>query len=395
MVALKNTSLNFILSTGRTGSTLLSSMLNMHPKILSVSEEPFAYNLYPKYKNVTNWTDKTIEQFCYDFYLFSEGKLEPQFGKKDDIINLLKEHRSVLTGENAIKLAYFAFFPNKDKSQVNTIVDKELKFHHFLNEVADFYPTAKFIMLCRDPRDNVLVKIKRAIKKKKKPNTFFLAKVWNYEYTTLNKKLSILDKDRYIKVKYEDLVEKPEEILKKITSFLNLPYNQVMLNYDENIKEEVKRNESAIGDTVKQHLSLFHEGLTQKVNTEKVNLWKKELSHEENDLIWSICEKTALSNGYIADGCKTVPYFKPGMIKQLLKFHLDKNLTPYIYYSLPYSIKYFIKKVKYGKNLKNGTWATRDFYKTTYLPNNSLNLSLIKRGNLLMTLFLAISLLAR
>jgi hypothetical protein len=48
MIDLKNISLNFILSTGRTGSTLLSSMLNMHPEILSVSEEPFAYNLYPK-----------------------------------------------------------------------------------------------------------------------------------------------------------------------------------------------------------------------------------------------------------------------------------------------------------------------------------------------------------
>jgi hypothetical protein len=41
-------SLNFILSTGRTGSTLLSSMLNMHPNVISTSEEPFAYKSISK-----------------------------------------------------------------------------------------------------------------------------------------------------------------------------------------------------------------------------------------------------------------------------------------------------------------------------------------------------------
>jgi hypothetical protein len=368
MIDLKNISLNFILSTGRTGSTLLSSMLNMHPEILSVSEEPFAYNLYPKYKNVTNWTDETIEQFCYDFYLFSEGKLEPQFGKKDDIVKLLKEHQSVLTGEYAIKLAYFAFFPNKDKSKVTTIVDKELKFHHFLNEVADFYPTSKFIILSRDPRDNVLIKIKRAIKKKRVPSTIFLAKTWNYEYTKLIQKTSTLNKNRCLKVKYEDLVEKPAEVLKTITTFLNLPYSDVMLHYDENIKEEVKRNETAIGDTVKQHLSLFHEGLTQKVNTSKVGIWKKELTEAQNNKIWTICKETATQFGYNSDGCKTISYFKIRMFKDILRFYFDKIIIPNVYYSLPYGLKYAIKKIKYGKNLKNGTWATKDFYKTT-LPS--------------------------
>ncbi|MES2515229.1 MAG: sulfotransferase [Bacteroidota bacterium] len=369
MIAIHNISLNFILSTGRTGSTLLSSMLNTHPEILSVSEEPFAYNLYPKYKNVTNWTDTIIDQFCYDFYLFSEGKLEPQFGKKENIIDLLKEHRSILTGENAIKLAYFAFFPNKDKSRVNAIVDKELKFHHFLNEVSGFYPQSKFIVLSRDPRDNVLVKIKRAIKKKKKPSTLFLAKTWNYEYAMLNKKLSRINKDRYMLVKYEDLVKKPEEVLKKITTFLNIPYNEIMLTYDDNIKEEVKRSASDIGHTVKQHLSLFHEGLTQKVNTEKIGLWKKELSEQENNLVWSICEDTALTNGYMADGCKKISCFKIGMLADYARFYVDKILVPTLYYAMPFRLKYFIKKMKYGKNFKNGSWATKDFYATT-LPKN-------------------------
>ena len=85
-------------------------------------------------------------------------------------------------------------------------------------------------------------------------------------------------------------------------------------------------------------------------------------------MIWSICEKTAMSHQYIADDCKVGPYFKLSMIKSLLLINIEKKIVPYIYYSLPYSIKYLIKKVKYGKNLKNGTWVTKDFYKTTLPP---------------------------
>ena len=108
---IKNTKLHFILSTERTGSTLLSTMLNMHPNVLSTFEESFAFTLYPKYKNVTNWTSETIKQYCYDFYLFSEGYLEIQFGSKKDFIALLEKNKPDLTCDLVFKLSYFNFFP--------------------------------------------------------------------------------------------------------------------------------------------------------------------------------------------------------------------------------------------------------------------------------------------
>lgn len=116
MTAPQSLSLNFILSTGKSGSTLLSSMLNMHTNIISTIEEPFAYNLYPKYKGVTDWNEKIITEFCSDFFLFSEGKLELQFSNKNELYFILKENQKNLTGELAIKLSYLAFFPDKVKN---------------------------------------------------------------------------------------------------------------------------------------------------------------------------------------------------------------------------------------------------------------------------------------
>lgn len=370
MIGIRHTSLNFILSTGRTGSTLLSSMLNMHPEIISVSEEPFAYNLYPKYKDVTNWDDATISGFCYDFYLFSEGKLEAQFGESSDLIRLLTDHRAILTGEIAIKLAYFAFFPHKDKSLVTTIVDKELKFHYFLDDVANYYPQSKFIILLRDPRDNVLTKLKRALKKRKRDSVLFFAKTWDYEYARIYEKTKNTASDRCIRVKYEDLVSAPEETLKRITDFLNVPYTPKMLEYDQKFKEELDRA-ALIGDTVRQHLSMYHDGLTQKVSTEKVGIWKKELSPRDNDLIWSVCEKTALMSGYEAEGCKRVSYININTLYDLCRFFFNKVILPNTYYWLPFRLKYLIKKLKYGKHFKNGTWATSDFYSSSIPKNRS------------------------
>jgi hypothetical protein len=185
-------SLNFILSTGRTGSTLLSSMLNMHPNVISTSEEPFAYNLYPKYHSITNWDDKTILEFCNDFFLFSEGKLEPQFGNKEDLSKILKSNQSHLNGNMEIKLAYFAFFPNKNKENITTIVDKELAFHHVMEKVASYYPTSKFIILYRDPRDNVLIKLKRAKKQNKKTSLFFNYKIFLLKFILAFKQITMV-----------------------------------------------------------------------------------------------------------------------------------------------------------------------------------------------------------
>lgn len=357
--------LNFILSTGRTGSTLLSTMLNMHTEIISVSEEPFAYNLYHKYKDQSNWSDATIRDFCYDFYLFSEGKLEPQFGKPEDLVKVLKTRQSELNGVRAIKLAYLAFFPLKDKSQITTIVDKQLKFHSLLDRIAVYYPQSRFIVLYRDPRDNVLVKIRRGIKQRRNEGLLFYAKTWNYEYSLLREKISKLPAGRYMEVKYEDLVSQPEPVLKSICSFLDLPFETQMLEYDQQVKKDLQEQDASLGTTVKQHLSLLHEDLTQKPHTDKVGHWKTGLTEKDSDMVWSICGKIASDIGYKDDSCKSVSYFTPAFIKQWLRFYIIKIIIPGIYYSLPFGVTYLIKKLKYGKNFRNGKWQTKDFYKGT------------------------------
>lgn len=363
-------SLNFILSTGRTGSTLLSSMLNMHQNIISTSEEPFAYNLFPKYQNKTNWTDETIRESCFDFFLFSAGKLEPQFGKKDDLYQILKEHQEILTGDLAIKLSYLAFMPFKDKSLVNTIVDKELKSHFIVKRLSQFYPQAKFIVLTRDPRDNALVKRKRDLKKNQNRTYYLLSKIWDYEYSSLLKKLSRIDSTRYIIVKYEDLVSEPEKTLSRITQFLSLNYDANMLNYDSTFNEKLSSGKETLNPKTISHLEAFHAGLGQKVSSDKVGIWQKELSNEDKNLIWYMCHKTAQQLNYHNESCTATFYFKPKMILEFLKIIFIVQLYTKAYHLLPYFIRYQIRKTIYSKRVNETTYAlTNHFEEVDKLVN--------------------------
>ena len=60
--------LHFILCTERTGSSLLSLMLNLHSSILCPSEEPFALYFWNTYKNKIDWEEKDIINYVNSFF---------------------------------------------------------------------------------------------------------------------------------------------------------------------------------------------------------------------------------------------------------------------------------------------------------------------------------------
>lgn len=339
-----NISINFILSTARTGSTLLSSMLNMHPEIISTVEEPFAYNLYQRYNKVTTWTDEIIESYCNDFFLFSNGKLELQFGTKDDLKKILKDNQDNLNVVNAIKFTYFAFYPSKDKKNITTIVDKQLHFHFHLEDICKYYPTAKFIVLIRDPRDTVFLKQQYAIKNKINKDIYILAKLWDFIYSNIFKKLKGIDSSRVLITKYEDLVSEPEFELNKICNFLNIKFNDNLLNSHKSIASEFDSKINKLDIEKQKQYIIDIKSLTEKVNAKKIDLWKKELSKKQSDLIWSICGNTATQYNYKIDTSKNIFYSNFLNFNFYSIFLLKTIIIQKLYKLLPLRIKYILKK---------------------------------------------------
>ena len=361
---INNIKINFILTTARTGSTLLTTMLNMHPNIISTIEEPFAYNLYPKYKKIKTWTSDTIKEFCYDFYLMSEGFLEVQFGTKNDLETLLEANKSDLTVETAIKTAYLCFFPNKIKTEITTVVDKQLKFHLCLKKVAKFYPLSKFIILYRDPRDQALARFKMFEKLNKQKDYYQIAHIWKYCYSKLHKLKNKIGINRFLEIKYEDLVSNPDIELKKICSFLDIRYSKEMLNYDKQVRPPLAFNKEN-GLSQNNNISSLHDGITNEVSKDKIGFWKKGLKAQEANLIWTVCCELAEKIGYAREG---------NFIKQKISFknyltHLNIlriRMITLLYYSLPISIKHTLFQMKFGKQFRVTNYTSKQFYEKTY-----------------------------
>ncbi len=342
MQHIDNITLNFILSTARTGGTLLSSMLNMHPNIISTSEEPFAINLYPRYSEIKDWDKNTIEQYCDDFILFSDGLLDLQFTSRQQLFELLLKHQTTLNFERVIRLTYLSFLPEKNKDVIHTIVDKYIKPDLFFEKILNYYPQSKIIILCRDPRDTALIRFKFNQRKEKKTDYFLFAFNWDRIYSALYQKYEKDRDSKFLIVRYEDLVSTPEAVLNNICAFLGIKYNPVML--ETHIGVQKKIDEGNLRPEQLKEFETVHLSLTQKINTDKIDIWKKEMNLSDANIVWDICKDSATKIGY-KKHADFVPIKKNSSyyFKKIKRFFLTTTYKFY-YYFLPYRIKKIIKK---------------------------------------------------
>ncbi|MEO9257165.1 MAG: sulfotransferase [Crocinitomicaceae bacterium] len=351
---LDNIKIHFIVARARTGSTLLSTMLNQNKNMLSTIEEPFAYFLYPRYHKVTNWTSKTIDDYCKDFFLFSHGKLFFQFGTKEELKEILEQYKADLNYARAIRLSYLCFFPTKDKSEISTVVNKQLIMGNYLSRMAKIFPESNFLFLYRNPLDSLpRVKNQRLKKFNRSVGFYDLAVEWFYDYfLILNKKKKILSK-RILDIYYEELIFHSEIELKRVCEFLNVSYEDIMVTYSDNINSKevvddlktVRKNEQRFKYEKKVLLDM-HEGLFVRPDANKVGKWKESISRAEADIIWSICGSTAEEIGYKKD--EIISKDKPSILFyfHLLKYFVKNRIVTIIWYSSPFFVKRFLKVIK-------------------------------------------------
>jgi hypothetical protein len=340
--------IHFIVSTGRTGSTLLTTMLNAHPEILAISEQPFTLNLIDGYLKNKNWNESKIKKFIDDFFLFATEKLPTQFSKRSTLEKLFEENKKNLNFQLAIRLCFLAFFSNKKIENIKLFVSKELILHTQIKKITQIYPQSKFILLARDPRDNVQIKINRASRRGAKYNLLRFVSAWEFIYKYLSTDLRKYAKNKFITIRYEDLVTHTELTLNEICEFLNMEYHPDMLNYNQNNTDELKARRNNIPDKLFEYLNRDHQGLLVKPNTDKIGIWRTQMNKETAIKIWNECKDRAQEFGYFNNDEKSVVKQNFGIRYKMFKiwFYFSNILIPKIYYKTPFVLRKFFKKIK-------------------------------------------------
>ncbi|WP_223669260.1 sulfotransferase family protein [Kangiella shandongensis] len=207
----------FIVGVGRSGTSLLQSIIASHPGVVAIPETGFLRRfIYMKGGEPINFKDDKNLQRCPRF-MEELGDIDNHQGN----IQLLQAYKR---------------FTNADTGKV--VLDKDPRLVECVSLLKRDFPDAKIINIYRDPRD--------VIASKKKASWSSGRSLLNY---LVSSRVQLGDAKKADKmewqysIKYEDLISKPEMHIKQICNYLGLDYSADMLDHTKAAKMLVQEDE--------------------------------------------------------------------------------------------------------------------------------------------------------
>jgi len=273
----------FIIAMHRTGSTLLKNILNNNSKVSMATDEmhiaaPFGKRFYEHYYSFKNLQDDIILKEFINFIFKANiyGTFWKEYKElginKEVIFNELKKTDRSLEAVISVLLNEYRKLNNKPRVGVKYPL-------HFskIELLYKWYPDAKIILLHRDIRAVCASKLNdEATRRRKKYFGFIIHYITLFafiiEYIWMGyfyKK----NKHKLYKINYEDLILNPENELKKLCIFSEIPFEQDMLIADGKESSHSEKNSKGIDES-------------------RLKSWKKKLTPFDTKLIKFLTQST-------------------------------------------------------------------------------------------------------
>lgn len=322
---------------GRSGSTLLQEMLNSHPKIIAPPESFFVLLLKTKYEHITYWNLKTKKSFVNDLYTDRSIRLTWKI-PKDLVSQTLANASENLTFKDMCNLVRSCYRPAKEAL---LYCDKNPIYSIFLDAVMETDPSAKVIHLIRDPRGVACGQI-TTFKRKDALALGYMWRIYNQSIERIIRKRDLT----YLKVYYEDLINKTEETLRNICTFSGLKYNENMMSYSNSIRTDFENQPDIYRDK--------HKSIQQPIDIKIAEKWKTLLSDFQIDKIAYGSHQLARRYGYDITVQNTSYIRKIRFLISSLKLQSILLLLK-IYFTIPFICRKYILKLRsalYDKNYR-------------------------------------------
>lgn len=294
--------IHFIVGTGRSGTTLLSQILNRHPDVLSTIETQFILYFYERYgkgkRDISG-----IKKDMHDYYenLKKSRNIPHKAGHfiwnfDESYLNkVLQQPDDDKLYANVCKAFLLGFqFLNTQNDHTKIIIDKNPSYSTWTKELSAIFPEAKFLVAVRDYRAV-------ANSMKQSPGFVAIDKLVKspFFWQLQNKHLLECQKKRpqqFMIVRYEDLVDKKESVVQTVCAFLGITFSENMLAQDEVLQKKFDQYTEAEQASPRE-LKKWTD-LTRPVNNARKTSWQTELSHPEIAFAEWWCGKTGQMLGY-------------------------------------------------------------------------------------------------
>ncbi len=269
----------FIFGRGRSGTTLLSKMLNAHEQVSVAPEGFFAFSLKYRYFKA-RWDQATVRRFLED--LRRENRMKTWGLDYEGLEKALLNLSSPDYARVCLKV-YEQYALQQNKAKATWVADKNPHYALFPVNLLKNFPGSKALFISRDYRDNILSYQQVPFDTS---DTASLAYRWYYYNKQL---LEAAERfPQHIKqVTYEGLAENPEKALNGICQFLEIPFDESMMTFHE------YEDANFYG----KHYSWFEE--THKpVHTGHLKKWREKMGVEATTVADAICQPLARNLGY-------------------------------------------------------------------------------------------------
>lgn len=280
---------------------MMTRILSRNPLVHAFHETHFFEELWmPGKKSANVSREEAVKMIALMMSIQREGYLQQRRPQKymDEARSLLQSYSGTLYPPQLFKL--FLFYEANSHHR-SIPCDQTPRNTLFLHEILEYYPEARIICMVRDPRD-VLLSQKRKWKRKflggsTIPLRESIRAYFNYHPVTISKLwnsaariIADANHPNVLKVKFEDILQQPEEVVKKVCGFIGISYSSQML--------EVPNVGSSNAED---------KGERKGVNAEKTGMYKKGLTNTEIYLAQKVTAKARENFGYRDESVKANP----------------------------------------------------------------------------------------
>jgi len=278
--------INFILGSTRSGTTLLSNILNNHKDCVSSAEIKHLLLFYRKHHGMKEVSADLINDVEY-YKSIMEQASDRSYANSSFKITLGEK----INYFEFCKRIYFTSANHKNNlNEITTIVDKNPFYTLKADKLSAVLPDAKFLCTVRDYRSFFLSNIQSVEPYSKNTSIRTHSIVWMF-YNKLVLDIKKKHQEKTLIVPYEKLISDKEKTFKEICIFFNIEYDVNCFDYQENINQGKEK-------FIDKRYTYKNNSLLRPINNDRLDAWKDVFSDFQLKIMDFWCGKTGEKLGY-------------------------------------------------------------------------------------------------
>ncbi|HUH92653.1 MAG TPA: sulfotransferase [Casimicrobiaceae bacterium] len=278
----------------RSGTSLLAVMLDSHPD-LAVPPETAFVGLVARLSG----TPAAVRQSFLDIVTADRIAVSnwSDFGLDKDSLRRRLETIEPFTVSEGLRAFYAMYAEGEGKPRYG---EKTPDYVFFMPEIAALLPEAHFIHVIRDPGDTALSWRKTWFAPSQ--DLRVLGAQWRRRVDAGRRGSTLVR--RYLEIRFEDLIRRTEETLKRVCAFVSLPWDPAMLDYGTRGAARLERlrgRRHALGPMIeREQRTRIHANLIRAPDAERLEVWRREMSPDERRALEDAAGPLVRELGYAA-----------------------------------------------------------------------------------------------